>query len=153
EEDDMPIIKYNQTAECSPPTPYAGPTQEVTGEFTGLKPEVKYNYRLVAKNAQGLSFGKNQVIIPHYVDGLVADPPEEITRTTVDLKAHVNGNGEEDNYYFEWGTVESGGFANKSAAPPGPSIGSPTGNTPLSFEATSLIPETEYQFRVVVKNG
>jgi hypothetical protein len=146
---------YGSKEFCSPATPYAT-TKNVEANLPALTPEVTYHYRLVAKNSTGKNAGADKTITPHYVDSLDVDPADLITKTTARLNAHFIGNGEEDKVRFQWGTVQSGGFANQSAPAPGPSIGSPTGNTPISFEiplSPGLVPETEYQFRVIVTNG
>ncbi len=135
---------------CSPPTPYAGPTQSVTANLNSLTREQTFHYRLVAGNANGRNFGADQTITPHYVEALVTDPAENVDRTTAKLNAHYSGNGEDTKFYFEWGPTTA--YGTTSATPPGPSIGSPTVTTPLTFEATGLQPETLYHYRVVAEN-
>jgi hypothetical protein len=138
---------------CSPATPYAGPTQVVSANLPSLFGEQTYHYRLVAGNANGKNFGGDQTITPHYVEGLVTDNAENVARTTAKLKAHFTGNGEETKYYFEWGTANcASNPCTQSAVPPGPSIGSPVGPTNLEYDASGLLPDTLYHYRVVASN-
>ncbi len=142
---------YGTKEPCSPAGPYPGPgVQAVTANLPGLLGEQTYNYRLVAHNANGKNVGGNKTITPHYVEGLATDDAENVTRTAAKMKAHFEGNGEETFYYFEWGTTTA--YGTKSAVPPGPSKGSPVGPTNLDFDATGLLPDTTYNYRVVATN-
>jgi hypothetical protein len=143
---------YGSKEFCSPPTPYVGPTQEVFANLPGLLGETTYHYRLVAHNANGKNSGGDKTITPHYVEGLATDDAENVTRTGAKMKGHFTGNGEETKYYFEWGptTAYSSG---KSAVPPGDSVGEPTGLFPLEYNATGLLPDTLYHYRVVATNS
>jgi hypothetical protein len=144
-----PTTAYGSKEFCSPSTPYNA-NQAVFANLPGLLGENTYHYRLVAHNANGKNFGIDKTITPHYVVGLLTDPADNVTRTGAKLKAHFEGNGEETKYYFEWGTTTA--YGNQSAVPPGVSVGSPTGLTQLSFDASGLLPDTEYHYRVVATN-
>ena len=141
---------YGSKEFCSPATPYAGPTQSVSANLPGLLGEQVYHYRLVAHNANGKNTGGDMTITPHYVEGVATDNAENVTRTKALMKGHFTGNGEETSYYFEWGTTTS--YGTKSAVPPGVSTGSPVGLTNVEFEATGLLPDTTYHYRIVATN-
>ncbi len=144
---------YSDQQACDQPLPYAGP-QPVTATLPGLLGETEYHYRLVVGNASlgGRNFGVDKTITPHNVKGLITEAATKVTRTSAELHASFEGNGEATTYYFEWGTS---GYESKSAVPPGDSAGSPTSppKTPLAFSPSGLQPETVYHFRVVAQNG
>ena len=144
--------QYGSKQNCSPAAPFAT-DQAVTADLP-LTGETLYHYRLVAKNAAGATnFGSNETILPHNVDGLETLAAENVTRTAAKMNASFKGNGENTNYYFEWGPTTA--YGTTSAVPPGPSAGSPTypPATALSYDATGLLPETEYHYRVVGENS
>jgi hypothetical protein len=147
-----PTASYGSQQPCAQSVPFNS-VQAVSADLPGLVGEQTYHYRLVlGTGAPGvIGKGADKTIVPHYVEALLTDPAENVTRTTALLKAHFDGNGEETKYFFEWGTDTT--YGNQSAAPPGTSAGSPTGLTPLSFEATGLDYDTLYHFRVVASNG
>ncbi|HEX6229052.1 MAG TPA: hypothetical protein VFZ41_06260, partial [Solirubrobacterales bacterium] len=140
---------YGSKQDCAEAIPF-NTAQNVSAELSGLVGETTYHYRLVAANANGKNFGSDKTITPHYVQGLLTDPADNITRTSAKLKAHFTGNGEETKYYFEWGTTTA--YGNQSHVPPGESVGSPTELTNLSFDVSGLQPDTEYHYRVVASN-
>ena len=80
----------------------------------------------------------------------MTDPATAVGKNTATLNGHFIGTDEETSYYFEWGTTTA--YGNFSATPPGVPIGSTTGNTPLTFDATGLLPGTVYHYRVVATN-
>ena len=88
------------------------------------------------------------------MQGLLTDDAENVTRTTALLKGHFEGNGEATDYYFEWGPDVAGppNYTTQSATPPGDPAGSPTEPTNLSHNATNLVADTTYDYRVVATN-
>ena len=142
--------EYGQTKACDQATPISTPTDvsaNLSGEVLG---ETEYHYRVVVSNANGTSFGADQTFTPHFVSGLVTDPATAVGKNTATLNGHFIGTDESTSYYFEWGTTTA--YGNTSATPPGDPIGSTTGNTPLAFDASGLLPGTLYHYRVVATN-
>ena len=116
---------YGESEPCSPAPPYNSDQALVTADLKeDLEGETTYHYRLVASNANGTAKGVDQTITPHNVKGLKTETAANVTRTGATLKASFEGNGEETQYYFEWGPTNL--YGNQSAVPPGDSAGSPT---------------------------
>jgi hypothetical protein len=127
----------------------------VTATLPGLVGEQTYHYRLVAGNGEPGIIGKggDKTITPHNVKALTTEAASEVTRTTAQLNATFEGNGEETTYFFEYGTTTGYG-SRMPAEPTEASAGSPaSGINPMSVMVTGLTPETTYHFRVVGKNG
>jgi hypothetical protein len=116
--------------------------------------ETEYHYRVRAATATpgAVNFGVDEKIKPHYVPALKTEAASAIARTSAQLNASFDGNGEETEYQFEWGEgkigqgplTESSGFLN---------AGSPVTHTALNFVATGLTAGTTYHFRVVAESA
>jgi phosphodiesterase/alkaline phosphatase D-like protein len=142
---------YGETAPCSQSTPINAPT-DVSADLSGkVLGETTYHYRLVAANASGTNYGADRTFTPHFVSGLTTDPATGVGKNEATLNAHFIGTEEDTHYYFEWGTTTE--YGNTSATPPGDDAGSTSGNTPLSYDVSGLLPETTYHYRVVASNG
>ncbi len=114
--------------------------------ISGLTQGATYHYRLVASNSSGSATG------PGTVDGTfttTGTPPtvsdEAATEVAggFELNGTVNPNGSATNYQFEYGTTAAYG----SKAPEA-SAGSGSGAMPVSQTISSLLPSTEYHFRL-----
>jgi phosphodiesterase/alkaline phosphatase D-like protein len=141
---------YGASAPCSPSTPYSG-TTTVSADISGLTTETPYHYRLVLTTSNGTKKASDQTYLPHAVAGLTTDSATNVDRNTATLNASFNGDGEDTNYYFEWGTDSS--YGNKTAVPPGTPLISPSGPQGLSFDLTNLTVETTYHYRIVASNA
>ncbi len=145
-------IAYTDKKACAPGPNYTTDTK-VSAALEGLEGEQDYNYRLVAKNANGAkNFGANKILTPHNVKGLKTEDATAITRTTAELHASFEGDGTPTTYFFEWGTGAKAPFTNKSTVQ---SIGSPTFPplTDLHINIEKLAPQTVYRFRVAAQNS
>jgi len=140
---------------CSPSTPYSA-SQKVSANLTGLRPSTTYHYRVAATNSQGTNYGEygeeNTFTSLPAVAELKTEAATDITPTGAALNGSFVGNGENTEYYFEWGT-EQGTYKQRTPLPPA-DAGSPTGPavTKVSFDLTELIPNTTYYYRVVAIN-
>ena len=148
---------YTSTQNCNESLPITGVTP-VSASLGGLLGETTYHYRLVLGNANfgGRAYGADKTITPHNVKGLITEDATGVTRTSAQLHASFEGNGEPTTYYFEWGLSNCASSAcTPSSAPPGESVGSPTypPKTFLAFTPTGLTPDKTYHYRIVAENG
>jgi hypothetical protein len=140
------------------PLPYSG-EKDVSASLTGLSKETTYHYRLVLKNVNGATVGPDRTFTTRNVADVATNSPTDVTQNTATLNGSFAGNGEPTTYYFEWGPTDGGpgGYANKTAAPPGDSAGSPTGakqvSAPISGLTVALPASSPYHFRLVAVNA
>ncbi len=145
-----PTKSYGETpVACSPAPPY-GDSEAVTAELPGLSKETTYHYRLVATNSNGTNIGVDRTITPHNVTFLRTTPATDVERTCVNLNGAYEGNGEDTEYNFEWGTTTS--YGNTAFDTP-EDAGSGTGPQQLSFQLCGLQPATTYHYRFTASNG
>ncbi len=145
-----PTKSYGETpVPCSPAPPY-GESETVTADLSGLIKEATYHYRLVATNSNGTNIGVDRTITPHNVPFLRTKPASSVERTCATLNGAFEGNGEDTEYNFEWGTTSSYGntaFDAPEDAGPG------TGPQQESFQLCDLQPATTYHYRFIADNG
>lgn len=138
---------------CEPATPYAADTS-ITATLTSLVGESLYHYRVVASNVNGTTYGHDQTFVPHFVEDVVTETPENVTTSSATLKASFTGNGKDTHYYFEYDQGEgSCPCAHKTATPPGDDAGSPVGHTVVTTPVSGLTSDTKYHYRVVMENS
>jgi hypothetical protein len=80
---------------------------EVCVALSGLMPQTKYWYRIVAENGSGESLGEElSQQTPAAVEGLATEPPTNLTRLGATSSVTLNGvlapNGHDTHYYFEY---------------------------------------------------
>jgi hypothetical protein len=111
-------------------------------ELTGLQLATTYHYRFIVTNAEGTRYGPDETVTTAPVARIESESISGATNTEATLKANVNDLGVQSTYYFEYGQTSS--------------YGSVTPEEALSSEAQAsllgLTSETDYHFRVVVKN-
>jgi hypothetical protein len=144
----MPVSP-TEVAAGSPPGPGTTP---MSVSIAGLTPDTTYYFRVVAKNPQGTSPGKDKTFTtPLAVQGVTTEDATEQTRDTAKLNASFTGNGEAHTYKFQWGPTTS--YGNEVAG----SAGSGTGTVPVSSEIEGLdvyLPSSQpYHYRVLVTNA
>jgi phosphodiesterase/alkaline phosphatase D-like protein len=145
-----PTKAYGETpVPCSPAPPY-GESETVTADLPGLSKESTYHYRLVATNSNGTNIGVDRTITPHNVPFLRTMPASSVERTCATFNGAYEGNGEDTEYNFEWGTTAS--YGNTAFDSP-EDAGSGTGPQQESFQLCGLQPATTYHFRFTAKNG
>jgi hypothetical protein len=140
---------------CTPDataTAFADST-DVEAEISGLTTGTTYHYRVVAEDPNGVRYGADRTYTPDQVLGLETDSATGITESEATLNASFVGNGEQTDYYFEWGKTTA--YGNTTAAPPGEDAGSPPGpgRTTVSTDLEGLDPYSTYHYRVVAANG
>jgi hypothetical protein len=138
---------YEGEEPCTPAAPY-GADQPLVSAEPALEDEQTYEYRLVAANENGTSYGRVQTITPHYVPLLETGGADEVERDTATLHATFEGNGEDTTFFFEYGveSVEENSTDSEDA-------GSLTGPASVSEGVEGLTAGTTYQYRVVATNG
>ena len=110
-------VEYGTTTEyssgsvpCQTATPITAPTN-VSAELSGLTSLVKYHYRVVAKNENGVSDGQDQTVEPPAVFGLATGGVTDVTphEATLEGEFQVDSEGGETHYVFEFGPTDSYG--------------------------------------------
>ena len=133
---------------CSP-----GAGELVSAHLTGLKPETKYDYRLVAENKANIpSATPNQEFTAGPVLG--GEFVTNVASESAMLNVPLDPNGDDTRYYFQYGPTTSYGFEAPVTAP-GVDIGSTPGVQSIAVHVQShLSPGTLYHYRLVVtQNG
>ena len=131
----------------------SGPgTTPMSVSIAGLTPDTTYYFRVVAKNPQGISPGKDKTFkTPLAVEGVMPEDATEQTRDTAKLNGSFTGNGEAHTFKFEWGPTTSYGEVVTGNA------GSGVGKVPVFSEIEGLdvyLPSSEpYHYRLIVTNS
>jgi hypothetical protein len=142
---------HGTSVACSPASPGSGTSPvAVSAGPTGLTPQTTYYYRLAAENAGGRSTSPGQELFtgPKLGGAFVT----EVASGSATLNAHIDPNGGDTRYYFEYGTSASYGTEVPVVAP-GIDIGSLSGPQSVSFHVQGLEPGTTYHYRLVVAQG
>lgn len=116
----------------------------------GLVPEVTYHVQIVAVNSEGETRSADATFTtPPAVRGLKTLPASEIGQEEIHLNAEFAGNGQDTEYWFEYGTSTK--YDHKVPATP-LDAGSPTGAKAISTTITDYVAYTTYHYRVVAEN-
>ena len=140
--------------EMPPSRPYSASQKQRQPDWT--QPSTTYHYRIAATNSQGTNYGEygeeNTFTSLPAVAELKTEAATDIIPTGATLNGSFVGNGENTEYYFEWG-IEQGTYKQRTPLPPA-DAGSPAGPavTKVSLDLTELIPNTTYYYRVVAIN-
>jgi hypothetical protein len=116
----------------------------VQAELTGLVPEERYRFRLVASNEVGLSEGKDVLFGPPLIEAKAANP---IHYTEATLRASLDPSGLATKYHFEY---RSGSGPYSST--PVQELPSDADETEVTAILTGLSEGTAYFFRLVATN-
>src|SRR5581483_9031051 len=118
---------------------------------SGLLANTAYYYRVVATNSVGTTTGEEQSFTTLAAAPTVrADPATNVTATGATLNGMVNANNATTtDIHFELRTA--GGSYTPLA--PLPTIASGASDTPVSFNASGLTPNTTYFFRLVATSA
>jgi hypothetical protein len=124
---------------------------QVSAAVSGLQSSTTYDFRLVATNTTGTTYGGNQTFTT------AASPPSATTDaatgmgpTAATLNGHVNPQGVATTYHFDYGTTTSYGT---SVPVPEGSAGSDRNDHAVSYSLTGLASSTTYHYRVVATNS
>jgi hypothetical protein len=122
----------------------------VSATIEGLRPLSTYHFRIVAKNANGTSYGSDQTFetLPN-PPGVVTGSASAISQTSASVSARVNPEGGEVNdCYFEYTT-----YAGPERAPCSSLPGAGTEPAAVSGTVEGLSAHTVYRFRIVAGNA
>jgi phosphodiesterase/alkaline phosphatase D-like protein len=126
-----------------------GPVEHATATATGLQPNKRYYYRVLASNATGPA--KKLVSVARFtsssVPGATTTTADGFTPTSVTLAGEVDPDGLATSYYFQYGGTSSYGHQ----TPPAPA-GQGTTPAPYSTLLEGLEPGRTYHYRIVAEN-
>jgi hypothetical protein len=108
-----------------------------------------YHYRISATNELGTTKGAGQefTTLPA-VASLKTEEATSIDQENVTLNGEFEGNGEDTNYYFEYGLTPEYGKTTETV-----DAGEPSGSKAVSSEITDYEAYETYHYRVVAKNA
>jgi hypothetical protein len=132
-------------------TPITSPTP-VSATLTGLRPGVRYHYRVFVTNANGTGAGADQTFTttPIGVEAVTTGAATAVTKDGAELHGSYVGNGEDVHYYFEYGL--SGKYGQTVPASPGNDAGSgggPQEVAPVQLSGLKYATAV-YHYRLVV---
>jgi hypothetical protein len=143
-------IAYGNTINAAQSPVSGGTNVAVSADLIGLALSQTYNYRVVASNANGTTYGANQT----FTTG--AAPPTVVTLaasnidlTVARLNSTVNANNQSTTTSFEWGLTPA--YGNVIAGVPLTVTG--TTNTAVYADLTGLSINTTYYYRAVGQNS
>jgi hypothetical protein len=146
---------FGTSIDCAEGKVFAGGSGDhpVTAELSGLTPETKYHFRLVANNANGApaSVGEEATFSTEgAVKNIHTTPATEITLTSARLNGTLDPAGEVASYHFQYGTSTSYGLVSPI---PDDETGPAAGDTPVHADVAKLTPGATYHYRIVASNG
>jgi hypothetical protein len=115
----------------------------VHADLTGLDPEARYRFRLLAKNEYGEGEGKAGLFGPPLLSTKSAQP---VSYTEATLRAAVDPSGLATEYHFEYGIDE---YEQSTTAV---SLPAEAGPTDIAVPIFGLAEGTSYHFRIVIEN-
>jgi hypothetical protein len=134
---------------CSPAS--LGPSftdQTATADISGLTPSTAYDYRVVAKNAQGTTNGSTQTFTTAAEPFVDSESATGVTDTAATIRAQINPNGGDTTAQFEFGTDTSYTGGKVPAKPV--DVGNGTTDAGAAADLTGLKPDTIYHYRVIL---
>jgi WD40-like Beta Propeller Repeat len=143
---------HGTSVPCSPASLGEGSSPvPVSAHLSGLKPETRYDYRLVAENSAHIpSATANQEFTAGPVLG--GEFVTNVASESATLGVSIDPNGDDTHYYFQYGPGTSyGSYA--PAPPPGMDLGAGDEAQPIGLHLQALQPGTLYHYRVVVSQG
>jgi hypothetical protein len=141
---------YGQKAPLTPAeveTTAAG-TVNVSVPISNLETGTTYHFRLVATNTTGTTVGGDETFETPQAPSIISFASDNVTATTAELKAKVNPNGYDTEWFFEYGTTPDYGSI----------VPAPNGTIPASTNVEDVVVQltdlqgTTYHFRLVAKN-
>jgi hypothetical protein len=142
---------HGTSVACSPANQGSGTSPvSVSANVVGLTPQRTYYYRLAVENEAGRSATPGQELFTGPILG--GEFVTEVASGSSTLNAHVDPNGGDTHYYFEYGPSASYGSEVPVAAP-GVDIGSLSGFQDESFHLQDLQSDVTYHYRLVVSQG
>jgi hypothetical protein len=124
-------------------------TQEVTAELTGLVAGATYEYRLVAKDANGLNKGEFKPFTTHVpIEVINTAEPTEITSSSATLHGELNPDGYQTTCWFEYTDGRR-----PTIKTPEQNVGDEEKVVDVSQPITGLEPNSGYGFTFICKNS
>jgi hypothetical protein len=147
-EEAKPAFEGSEAAPCVPGPVGIGKgigAVAVHADLTGLDPQARYRFRLLASNKYGLGEGEAALFGLPLVESLKAQP---LAYREATLRGSVDPSGLATKYRFEYGA--DAGYGNST-----PTVTIPPGDAPVAVEAVAdgLGEGTEYHFRLIAENG
>ncbi len=147
-------FQYGLNTEYRQETPAQGPvsgasSQPASAAVAGLQSGRTYHFRLIAINADGVTFGEDQEITTPSPPGVSGVHATEVTETSAVLKATVDPVGYATEYHLEYGTTPDYG-----TTVPDPDGKLPATNEPqkITVPIAGLQPNVTHHFRIVASN-
>jgi hypothetical protein len=123
----------------------------ITTDISGLSENTAYNFRAVANNSAGKTYGNNLVFVTGATPGSAptcnTDNASNITFNSARLNGTVNPNGITTTSYFQYGLTTSYTVSTTAQV-----IGDGLTSVAVSEDLTGLLSDNEYNFRVVGVN-
>ncbi len=142
---------YGTTIDAAPNTVNGTSETSVSVDISSLDSDTEYNFRVVAVNSGGTSYGDNMTFttdaIP--VPSVTTNEASSVEQTTATLNGLVNAYGNSSTVSFEYGTDTNYGTIVTSDQSP---VTSST-NTAVSKAISSLTENTTYHYRVFATNA
>lgn len=137
---------YGQTTAAQPVAAGTG-TVNVSRVVTGL-PETSHNFRLVAQNSLGTTYGINQFFEPGNSPAAVTTAASSVNVTSATLNGLANSNGVVGTAWFEHGATTDYGLTTTPVA-----LAASTTPAPVASPITGLTQGSTYHFRLVVQTS
>ena len=122
---------------------------DVSFELVGLSSGTTYQYRLVAENASGPTFGNAQTFSTPELPNIESVSFSNLGETVADLHARIDNHSEAATYRFEYGTTPA--YGSSTPVPDG-TIPASADPQDVTVHLSGLQPATTYHFRVVAEN-
>ncbi len=118
--------------------------EEEKEAVSGLTPDTRYHYRIVATNSYGTSYGADKSFSTPQEPLAETDAPEAVGYDDATLNGTIDPRGTTTSYYFEYGTSQTYGAHTAEVT-----AGSGTGDVQAAQSVDYLAEDTTYHFRVV----
>jgi streptogramin lyase len=128
----------------------SGTPQAVSASISGLSGGATYHYRLVASNASGTTYGRDETFTAQTLPIVETGEAADAALTSATLQGTVNPNSNATTYHFDWGTTAA--YGNRIPGTDG-AVGSDSAPHAMSNQLTGLTPGVTYHFRVVATSS
>ncbi len=118
--------------------------EEEKEAVSGLTPGTLYDYRIVARNSYGTSYGADKVFLTPDEPLAETTAPKAVGYDDATLNGTIDPHGTKTGYYFEYGTSQSYGEHTAEVT-----VGSGTSDVRAVQSVDYLAENTTYHFRVV----
>ncbi len=124
----------------------------VSATLTGLSLGITYHYRVSTKNANDMVVpGKDRTFVAQGVPTVSGEFASKVNSDGARINAVIDPRGGATTFHIEYGTDTS--YGSVSPIPDARVLGYATEPQTVSADIGSLVPETEYHYRVVATNG